>query len=460
VHPRRPYRFDDEDPPPPRPAPKLGAHTRTAAFPKRASDPAPTEQPESLPLAGLRILDLTAWWAGPAATHLLATFGAEVIHVESTSRIDGLRSIGGMMAGHFPTWWEASPHFLHTNTNKLGITIDFSKPAGRALLERLVAACDAVVENFTPRVLDGIGLGWERIRALNPRAILMRMPAFGLTGPWRDHTGFAQTMEQMSGLAWVTGHRDDQPRIPRGPCDPIAAMHAVVALLTAVAEREATGRGTHIESTMIESALAIAAEQVVEWSAYGRRLERDGNRSPLAAPQGLYACADGATVTDKWLALSVATDAQWRALRAVLGEPAWAMDAALDTREGRRAAHDAIDAGLRAWTAGRERAALVATLRAAGIPASEVTNPSRVLQSNPQLEARGYFERLPHPVVGAMPLPSLPYRSTHNERWLRTHAPTLGQHNDRVLCGLLGLSPAELHALGAEGVVGTRPAGL
>jgi crotonobetainyl-CoA:carnitine CoA-transferase CaiB-like acyl-CoA transferase len=288
----------------------------------------------------------------------------------------------------------------------------------------------------------------------------MRMPAFGLTGPWRDHTGFAQTMEQMSGLAWVTGHRDDQPRIPRGPCDPIAAMHAVVALLTAVAEREATGRGVHIESTMIESALAIAAEQVVEWSAYGRRLERDGNRSPLAAPQGLYACADGATVTDKWLALSVATDAQWRALRGVLGSPAWAMDATLDTLEGRRAAHDAIDAGLRAWTAGRDRASLVATLRAAGIPASEVTNPSRVLRSNPQLEARGYFERLPHPVVGAMPLPSLPYRSTRSERWLRTHAPTLGQHNEQVLCGLLGLSPAELRELEAEGVVGTRPAGL
>jgi crotonobetainyl-CoA:carnitine CoA-transferase CaiB-like acyl-CoA transferase len=237
-------------------------------------------------------------------------------------------------------------------------------------------------------------------------------------------------------------------------------MHAVVALLTAVAEREVTGRGTHIESTMIESALAIAAEQVVEWSAYGRRLERDGNRSPLAAPQGLYACAEGATVTDKWLALSVATDSQWRALRALLGSPAWAVDGALDTREGRRAAHDAVDARLRAWTAGRERVALVAELRAAGIPASEVTNPSRVLQSHPQVAARGYFERLAHPVVGPMPLPSLPYRSTRTRCWLRTPAPTLGQHNEQVLCGVLGISPAELRELEAGGVVGRRPAGL
>jgi crotonobetainyl-CoA:carnitine CoA-transferase CaiB-like acyl-CoA transferase len=460
VQPRRPYRFDDLDPPAPRPAPRLGAGTHSAAFTTRAGPAAPPAVQDALPLAGLRILDLTAWWAGPAATHLLATFGAEVIHVESTGRIDGLRTVGVMMAGHYPDWWEASPHFLHTNTNKLAITLDLSKPAGLALIDRLVAQCDAVVENFTPRVLEGFGLSRERVRALNPRAILMRMPAFGLSGPWRDHPGFAQTMEQLSGLAWVTGHASDQPRIPRGPCDPIAAMHASFALLVALAERSASGHGLHVESTMVESALNIAAEQVVEWSAYGRRTEREGNRSPLAAPQGLYACADGATATDKWLALSVATDAQWRALRSALGNPEWAMDTALDTRAGRRAAHDAIDAHLRAWTCERERAGLVAELRAHGIPASEVANPCRLLQTNPQLLDRHYFETPEHPVVGAMPLPSLPFRLTRTDRWLRTPAPTVGQHNERVLCGLLGLSPAELRDLEAGGVIGTRPSGL
>jgi len=464
VQPRRPYRFDDADPPPPGPAPGLGAHTRSAAFAARAragdaAAPAPAE-PGALPLAGLHILDLTAWWAGPAATHLLASFGAEVIHVESTARIDGLRSIGGMLAGHFPDWWEASPHFLHANSNKLGITLDLSQPKGLALLERLIARCDAVVENFTPRVLEGFGLGWERVRALNPRAILMRMPAFGLTGPWRDHTGFAQTMEQMTGLAWVTGHPDDQPRIPRGPCDPIAAMHAAFALLVALELRRSSGRGLHVESTMVESALNIAAEQALEWSAYGRRMERQGNRSPLAAPQGLYACVDGPHVTDRWLALSIATDAQWRALCEVLGQPSWAQGPALDTHEGRSRAHDAIDARLRAWTRGRERAALVAELRARGIPASEVVNPSRVLASLPPLRARGSFETPDHPVVGPLPLPSLPFRVSGFERWLRTPAPTLGRDNARVLRTLLGLSPEALRELEAEGVIGTRPARL
>jgi crotonobetainyl-CoA:carnitine CoA-transferase CaiB-like acyl-CoA transferase len=368
--------------------------------------------------------------------------------------------VGGMMAAHYEQWWEASTHFLHVNSNKLGITLDLSKPKGLELVEKLIVASDAIIENFTPRVLDNFGLTWERVKALNPRALMMRMPAFGLSGPWRDHTGFAQTMEQLSGLAWVTGHADDQPRIPRGPCDPLAGAHGAFALLVALAERAASGHGHHVESTMVESALNVAAEQVVEWSAYGNLMERDGNRSPLSAPQGLYPCAGGQPGAEKWLALSIATDAQWRALRSALGDPEWAREAALETRAGRRGAHDAIDERLRAWTRERERSDVVALLRALDIPASEVADPCRLLETNPQLRARRYFEAPEHPVVGAMPLPSLPFRYASVDRWLRTPAPTLGQHNERVLCAMLDLSPEELGELEAEGVIGTRPEGL
>jgi crotonobetainyl-CoA:carnitine CoA-transferase CaiB-like acyl-CoA transferase len=466
VQPRRPYRLDDADPPPPRPAPRLGASSEAAAFsserPARggASPPEPVGAGDRLPLEGLRILDMTAWWAGPAATHLLASFGAEVIHVESAGRPDGMRMVGGMMAAHYERWWEASTHFLQANSNKLDVTLDLSKAEGLELLEKLVAECDAIVENFTPRVLDGFGLTWDRVKALNPRALMMRMPAFGLTGPWRDNTGFAQTMEQLSGMAWVTGHRDDQPRIPRGPCDPLAGMHGTVAFLVALAERAASGRGHHVESTMVESALNVAAEQVIEWSAYGRLLSRDGNRSPLAAPQGLYPCAGGQPGAEKWLALSIATDAQWRALRGALGDPRWALDPALDDRSGRRAAHDAIDAHLCAWTRERERETLATELRDLGIPASEVADPCRLLEGNPQLRSRGYFEAPQHPVVGAMPLPSLPFRYASVDHWLRASAPTLGEHNESVLCGILGLTGEELRTLEDQGVIGTRPRGL
>jgi crotonobetainyl-CoA:carnitine CoA-transferase CaiB-like acyl-CoA transferase len=365
-----------------------------------------------------------------------------------------------MMAAHYPDWWEASAHFLQANTNKLGLTLDLNNPRGLELLEALIARSDAVVENFTPRVLDNFGLDWERIRTLNPRAIMMRMPAFGLSGPWRDNTGFAQTMEQLSGLAWLTGHPDDQPRIPRGPCDPIAGMHAAFAFLVAVMGRDEGSAGQHIESTMVESALNIAAEQVLEWSAYGHLMEREGNRSPLAAPQGLYACAGSQPGAEKWLALSIASDAQWLALRGLLGEPEWAMKSDLDDASGRRHHHDAIDREFEAWVATRELAPLVAELRELGIPASEVANACSFVQSNPQLKARGYFERPQHPTVGALPLPSLPFRFGSVDRWLRTPAPTLGEHNDEILAGILGLSPEDMASLAAEGVIGTRPEGL
>ena len=163
---------------------------------------------------------------------------------------------------------------------------------------------------------------------------------------------------------------------------------------------------------------------------------------------------------ENWLALSVAKDDQWRALRSALGDPEWAMDPAFDSRAGRRDAHDTIDEHLRDWTRTRERAEIVAEWRALGIPASEVADPCRLLQTNPQFQARHYFETPDHPVVGAMPLPSLPFRYASIDRWLRTPAPTLGQDNERVLCGILGLSPRDLLDLEAEGVIGTRPAGL
>jgi crotonobetainyl-CoA:carnitine CoA-transferase CaiB-like acyl-CoA transferase len=476
VQPRRPYRIDDADPPPPRPAPRLGEHTASAGFsPSRIAaagglrpgrDPGATRSSPSpddarLPLSGLRILDLTAWWAGPSASHVLATFGAEVIHVEAVGRPDGMRMVGGMVAAHYDQWWEASAHFLQANSNKLGITLDLNAPRGLELLEQLIAKCDAVLENFTPRVLENFGLSWERIKGLNPTALMMRMPAFGLSGPWRDNTGFAQTMEQLSGLAWLTGHGDDQPRIPRGPCDPIAGMHGAFAFLVALAGNVRGGpRARHVESTMVESALNVAAEQVVEWSAYGNLMHREGNRSPLAAPQGLYPCAGGEPGAERWLALSIASDAQWRALCSALGEPAWAMNPALESHAGRRRAHDEIDREIARWTLASERPALIARLRALEIPASEVANPCRLIESNPQLQARGYFERPIHPTVGSMPLPSLPFRYQSIDTWLRSAAPTLGQDNARVLGGMLGLSAEELAELEAKGVIGSRPEGL
>jgi crotonobetainyl-CoA:carnitine CoA-transferase CaiB-like acyl-CoA transferase len=454
--PRRPYRIDDAVPPPFHPAPRLGEHAGRIE-PRPPRRPAPAGPPPP-PCAGLRILDLTTWWAGPAATQVFAALGADVIHVESTRRPDGVRMTGGLMAGQVADWWECSCFFLASNFDKRDLTLDLTHPRGAELFRRLVAVSDVVVENYSPRVLAHFGLEWDAIRAANPRAILVRMPAFGLDGPWRDRVGFAQTMEQMAGLAWVTGHPDDQPRIQRGPCDPLAGMHAAFALLVALAERERTGRGSQVEVPMVECALNAAAEQVIERTAYGVVLGRAGNRSPEAAPQGLYACRGSVPGAERWLALSVASDAQWASLRDCLGGPAWADDPALATLAGRHAAHDRIDAHLRAWAAEGEVATLVARLVAEGVPAAPVVDP-RATSAHPQMTARGFYEECAHPVAGTHPVPVLPFRLRSVDRWLRTPAPTLGQHNEEILGELLGLDREEIARLAAAGVIGTRPEG-
>ncbi len=455
-HPRPPFRIGGEAPDAPRAAPKLGEHTGDVE-PRTTQPPAAQGQP-ALPFAGLRVLDMTNWWAGPAATHMFASLGADVIHVESTRRPDGVRYTGGIVKGQIEQWWECSAFFLAADSNKRDLCVDLSGPRGKQILESLITKCDLLVENYSPRVLDGFGFGWERLHELNPRLSLVRMPAFGLDGPWRDNVGFAQTMDQISGLAWVTSHLDDQPRIQRGPCDPLAGMVAAFASMVALVQREHTGSGVHVESPMVEGALNAAAEQVIEYTAYGNVMQRMGNRAPGAAPQGIYPCEGHAPEREQWLALSVASDTQWTALVSALGTPGWATAPGLSTADGRRAAHDRIDEELRALFAQRDLDATVEALITAGVPAGRVWDARRG-SDHPQLVARGFFESVTHSIAGTHPTPTLPFRYASLERWVRTPAPTLGQDNHDILCDLLGLSEDEYAALESDDVIGTRPAG-
>jgi crotonobetainyl-CoA:carnitine CoA-transferase CaiB-like acyl-CoA transferase len=456
LQPRPPYLVDGEGPRPFEPVPALGEHTGRieAREPARPRGSVATVG-APLPLEGVRVLDATAWWAGPSATGMLAHLGAEVIHLEAVQRPDGMRMTGGVYAGVHERWWEYSGIYLPANANKKGLTLDLRNPKGLELAWQLIERCDVFVENFSPRVVENFGFTWEAVHARSPRTILVRMPAFGLSGPWRDNVGFAQTMEQMTGLAWLTGHVEDQPRIQRGPCDPLAGMHAAFATLVALEERRTTGHGSPIECTMVEGALNAASEQIVEYAAYGAVLQREGNRAPHAAPQGLYACRG----EEQWLALSIENDAQWRALVERLGAPAWATDAALDHHAGRREAHDRIDAALGEWSADRELGETVEWLVAAGVPAAPVVDP-RCASTHPQLRARGFFEAVDHPVVGEHPTPAAPFRYASVERWIRSPAPTLGQHNHEILGELLGLDEQTLRSLEAEAVIGERPTGL
>lgn len=457
-HPRRPYRLDGEALPAARLAPQLGEDNGRISTRQRQAPSEPSEQ-GSKPFAGLRIIDMTNWWAGPASTQLFASLGADVIHIESTKRPDGVRFTGGILKGSVEQWWECSAFFLSVDSNKRSLTLDLSTERGRELLEQLLAGADLLVDNYSPRVLEGFGFTWERLQQINPRLSFVRMPAFGLDGPWRDHVGFAQTMDQISGLAWVTGHENDQPRIQRGPCDPLAGMTAAFAAMVALLRRRQTGRGSHVECPMVEGALNAAAEQVIAYTAYGQIMQRAGNRSHLAAPQGLYTCQGHCPEAEQWLALTVASDEQWRALRQILGDPHWAEASALDDLTGRLEKHDLIDDHLRKFLATKSLSEIRDQLLAAGIAAAAVEDPRRSSE-HPAMKARGFYETMEHPVAGTHPIPTLPFRYQSIDRWTQSPAPTLGQHNHEILSQLLGLSENEILELKRAAIIGTKPDGL
>lgn len=461
LQPRQPYLVNGEPPGEFGPSPKLGEHNDSVES-RGKSQTKIDAQSRELPLKGIRVLDATAWWAGPSATQMLANLGADVIHLEAIQRPDGMRMTGGAFVGEKDDWWEYSALYLSANTNKQGLTLDLNQPKGMKLMRALIADSDIFVENYSPRVMDGFKLGWQDVQKLNPRTIMVRMPAFGLSGPWRDNVGFAQTMEQITGMAWITGHEEDQPRIQRGPCDPLAGMHSAFACLVALAEREKTGRGSLLECTMVEAALNGAAEQILEYSAYGNTMEREGNKGPSAAPQNLYACHKSDDTMEHWLALAVANDDQWIAFKQVMDNPEWANSRELGSHHGRRAQHSLLDEKISAFTAGKDLDVLVEALSLAGVPAARMQLSARTSE-HPQHVARKFFEVLDHPVIGKHPHVSTPFRfaslEESGQQWLHSPAPSMGQHNHEILSELLGLNEQEIADLETEQIIGTRPKG-
>ncbi len=460
AQPRVPYRLSRCTPAPFARAPRLGEHSATAHFPPalpgESESAVRPRNSDSLPLAGVRVVDLTAFWAGPVVTSAFADLGADVIKVESIQRPDGMRFAGAVRKDPL---WERSAVFHGVNCNKRDITLNIDAAEGRDLLVRLIDRADVLAENFSARVMDHFGLGWETLHARNPRLVMVRMPAWGLDGPWRDRVGFAPNVEQVSGLAWMTGY-EDLPLVVRGACDPFGGMHAAFATLLALEHRERTGEGQLVELPLVEPALNAAAEQVIEWTKHGVLLSRTGNRGPYAAPQGVYRCARPASESEsEWLAIAVTSDEQWQGLRRALGDPPALVDAALASEAGRRSAHDAIDAVINAWCAARSCAEAEAALLAAGVPAAQCVN-AHFLLPNPQLAARAAYTTLAHPVTGATRYPELPMRFSAFPRPLRSSPPpTLGQHNDEVLREL-GLRDDEIAVLREKKIIGERPAWL
>ena len=453
LQPRVPYRSDAMATRPPGRPPQLGADNGRVHWPARA-DPHGRTEIDALPLSDIRVTDFTAFWAGPVATQFLGALGADVIKIEGVRRPDGMRFSAGRPPD-WDQWWEWGPVFLCSNNNKRGISVELSSAAGRAIALELIATSDLVIENFSPRVMENFGLQYHAVTAANPRAVMVRMPAFGLDGPWRDRVGFAQTMEQATGMAWMTGHSDGPPVIPRGVCDPMAGLHAAFAAIAALVIRDQNGAGMHVESTMAESALNVAAEMLVEYSRNGIEMRRNGNRGPGASPQGVYRCRDDSDDDDAWVAVAALDGAARMSLAGLIGQSKLGPDEA-----GWRQRADEIDKLISDWTAPRSVSEAVAGLRGCGVAAAPVVAPGSLL-TDPQLLARGFWETVEHPVAGSFLCTGMPFAfAGRPRRWIHRGSPLYGQHTDEVLMDVLGHGHQDLAELRESGATSARPAGL
>jgi crotonobetainyl-CoA:carnitine CoA-transferase CaiB-like acyl-CoA transferase len=441
-----PFRLSKTPALPARRAPRLGDVSPSGQQPRRRAE---AVADPSLPFAGMKVLDLTTFWAGGYLTCYLGAFGADVVKVESIQRPDGFRYTAAY-PHEGDDWYERSALWQATNLNKRDITLDLTSAPGRELAYRLAAQADVVVENFSPRVVEQFGLDYPSLAALRPDVIGVRMPGFGLDGPWRDYVGWALNIEQVSGMSAVTGYADGPPCNVQGPADPIVGVHAGVALLAALEHRRRTGEGQLIEVAQIEVCAAVTAEPVIEYSMNGIVRPREGNRQ-RGCCQGVYPT----DTDDAWVALSVRDDTDWSQLVEAMGRPALLEDARLATADGRAAAHDVFDQVVAAWTRTQSPGNIVAALGERDIPVEEVVAPERMYDL-PGLDARGYYEDFEHAVTGWHRYPGWPFRIAPGPaRHHRFAPPTLGQHNDEILSGL-GLSRDELAALRRDRVIGER----
>jgi crotonobetainyl-CoA:carnitine CoA-transferase CaiB-like acyl-CoA transferase/ABC-type branched-subunit amino acid transport system ATPase component len=385
----------------------------------------------------------------PACTSFLAALGADVIKIESPTRPDGFRFSTAKPADL--SWWEHSAMFLVLNGNKRSVTLDLNEPTAVEILRQLVTTADVLIENFAPRVMDNFDITWDRIHSWSQSTVFIRMPGFGLSSPWRDRTAFGPTIEQLSGMASLTGYGPSQPTEPRGMADPIAGAHTAFAVLIGLEDRRAsTGSARQVVVPMVESALNVASEVVLEYSANHNVLFPNGNMSRLSAPQGVYPCRD----PDTWIAISVVCDRHWGGLVDALGRPKWMDTSRFEHFDVRSEESDLIDRQLAAETSRWEGDSFVTHLLTYGIPAAPVHAAAEVLQ-NEQLLARGFYTWAEHPVAGPHPFPTLPFASFVSDvEWLRSAAPTLGQHNDEVLRQELGIEQSNIESLESEGVIG------
>ena len=400
-------------------------------------------------LKGIRIIDLSMGWAGPLAARNLADLGADVIKVESCENFDWWRSWEATQEWIDDDGAEKSPAFNSVQRNNRNITLDLSRLEGRKLLLKLVGTANAVMENFSGSVLPKLKLSYEIFKDAKKDIILLSMPAFGSTGPWKMFRAYGSTVEQSSGLPHINGLSSDPPMMHHVAYgDAVGGLNGVSALLIALRHQAQAGEGQFIDLSQVESLFPLAAHGILEFTANGKVPLRNGNRSEFFAPHGVYPC-DG---EDKWIVIQILNEDQWLRFQEIGGAD---MKRFGDLKD-RLSKLDDLDKTIAKWTSTKEAQKLMYILQGAKIPAASTHTMSSLL-NDPHLNSRNFWQWLDRAVVGNQPNPSAPFNINGKRLAIKTPAPTLGQHNHEVLTGILGLKQAELDRLEDIGIIGSKP---
>jgi crotonobetainyl-CoA:carnitine CoA-transferase CaiB-like acyl-CoA transferase len=458
--PGAPYKLSETPARPQGPAPSLGQHTgqvtsgqvwpgesryRPTAGVRGGSD-------GGGPLAGIKVVEMTANWAGPLTGRLLGDLGATVVKIEIASR-PATRTLYHVGAEPGKYHYNRSGYFNKMNRNKFGISLDVSRPKGREVFLRLIRWADVFIENNSPRVVRNLNITYDVLKEVNPRLVMVSESGFGATGPEADYVAFGANIETSCGLASVIGYQPgDAYRTSSFYADPIAGAHGAVAVMAALHRREETGRGQYIDLALQEAAACFMGEFLMDYFLNGRVAQARGNRHPRYAPQGCYPCVG----EDAWVVLCVRSDDEWRRLCAAVGHPEWAERPELATAEGRRQHHDEVDSLIRSWTEGMDHWEAARILQQAGVPAAPVLKNYEIVW-NEHLHERGYLVPVRHPDAGVLPYPGFPWKFSRTPGSVRLPAPRFAEHNEYVLRELLGLTDADIRQLEEEGSVDPNP---
>ena len=411
-----------------------------------------------LALEDVRIVEMGQLIAVPHAVRLLADMGAQVVRVESCTRLENYRESSFYENSANGQYWNKGANFSEQNRNKLGITLDLSIPEGLGALRELISISDVFVENFTPRVMKNFGLEYEDLRRIKPDIIMVSSTGYGHSGPWANFGALGYTTEAASGLAHMTGYEGGPPELPEIPyADYVAAEHTVFAIMAALLYRMRTGRGQFVDISQAQTVSATVPEALMDYTVNGRVRDRIGNADSTLTPHGCYPCRGH----DKWIAIAVADDAQWESLCAVLDRKSWSGDDRFSDGISRWQNRNELDRQIAEVTPEWDHYELMHALQHAGVPAGAVLN-GKQLMFDPHLKARRFYEPVRHhPNTGMPPLPytSRPWRMSETPGGARHPAPLMGEHNLPVLTELLGKSRSEVDALEEGGVIGYEPVG-